>query len=343
MSKKTQPAPLRDYGAFGPDSIVWRIVTYPTSFTVAVQRTGAVEMLDPYTNAALVDTGSLNYRPAMRYQRTLQYTSTLIAGDSQMAVKAADMLMRIHKHIRGIEPQSKTPYDSLNPESQLWIHLTEWHSLLYCYETFSGKRLTKEEDEQYWAECRTAAIYQTIDPDTVPRNRAEATAYFDDMRPRLSGSENCQNIAQAILNIKGVNEQHGRVSKAIMWPLLKTMRPMTIATYPHWMRPVMGVRQGRIVDFAAIMTGRIVFNALAMAPKSMTAEVVRWLSPTTHSLVGGNLLGLEPENPVVVDPVDAWAAAGRPTPREQWLEMEPTRNQQTTTVKDDPSKLLSFH
>lgn len=335
-------APLRDYGAFGPDSVVWKVASYPTSTTIAFQRTVAVEVMEPFVAAAVTDTGSVQYRPAMRYQRTLQYTATLIFGDSQAAVKASDMLMRIHRRIRGTEPMTGATYDSLEPESQLWIHLTEWHSLLYCYELFGPGPLSVEEDEQYWAECRVAAIYQTIDPDRIPRNRAEASAYLDSMRPRLSGSEAAQTLARFIFNVETFNEDLGPASQLLMKPLLFGMKHMTIASCPRWMRPVMGLRQPRVVDMAAILTGRLFFRAIAAAPGSAQAAFLRWYAPMTYPIVAPALMDVTPENPVTVDPADAWAAAGRPTPREQWLEMVPTRGQQAPTTKDDPANLVSF-
>jgi uncharacterized protein (DUF2236 family) len=340
----TRPAlaRLRDYGAFGPDSVVWKVAAYPTSTTIAFQRTVAVEVMEPFVAAAVTDTGSVQYRPAMRYQRTLQYTATLIFGDSQAAVKASDMLMRIHRRIRGVEPMTGATYDSLEPESQLWIHLTEWHSLLYCYELFGPGPLSAEEDEQYWSECRTAAIYQTIDPDRIPRNRAEATAYLASMRRRLSGSEAAQTLARFIFDIDTFNEDLGPVSQVLMKPLLVGMKHMTIASCPRWMRPVMGIRQSRAVDIAAIAAGRILFRTLAAAPGSVQASFLGWYAPATYPIVAPALMGVTPEDPVVVDPGEAWAAAGRPTPREQWREMSPTRAQQTPTVKDDPANLLSF-
>lgn len=339
---RTTPRPLRDYGAFGPDSVVWKVASYPTSTTIAFQRTVAVEVMEPFVAAAVTDTGSVQYRPAMRYQRTLQYTATLIFGDSVAAVRASDTLMRIHRRIRGTEPMTGATYDSLEPESQLWIHLTEWHSLLYCYELFGPGPLSAEEDEQYWAECRTAAIFQTIDPDRIPRNRAEATAYLASMRPRLSGSEAAQTLARMIFNVDSFNEDLGPVSQALMKSLLFGMKYMTIASCPRWMRPVMGVRQPRVVDIAAVVAGRTLFRALAAAPGSVQAAFLGWYAPLAHPIVAPSLIGVEPENPVTVDPVDAWSEAGRPTPREQWLAMESNRSSQAPTGRDDAANLISF-
>ncbi|WP_232852017.1 oxygenase MpaB family protein [Nocardia acididurans] len=43
---------------------------------------------------------------------------------------------KIHSKAIGTEPYSGQPYDANDPASQLWIHLTAWHSILYAYEKY---------------------------------------------------------------------------------------------------------------------------------------------------------------------------------------------------------------
>lgn len=334
--------PQRDYGTFGPDSVVWKVASYPTSFTVAFARTVAVEVLEPFVMASIGDTQSVATRPALRYQRTLQYTATLIFGDSQGAVRAADTLMRIHRRIRGTEPMTGATYDALHPEGQLWIHLTEWHSLLYTYEILGPGRLSKEEDEQYWAECRRAAIFQTIDPERIPRNRAEASDYLETMRPRLAGSEAAQKTFQQILDFPVMNEDMSAATRGILRLSAPILRAATIATIPQWMRSVGGVRQSRIVDAAAILAARSAFAVLHRAPASLKSDMVRVIAPLAYPALAPAFLGLEPIDPRVVDPAEAWRTADRPTPRTQYLDMLATRTEVSVTRHDDPRSLLPF-
>ena len=87
----------------------------------------------------------------------------------------------------GIEPISGKRYSANNPESQLWIHVTGWHSALKARgtEVYGSGPLHPAEEDEYWAECAIAAELQTCDPADVPRNRAEVRACFDRVRPRL--------------------------------------------------------------------------------------------------------------------------------------------------------------
>ena len=45
--------PHEDYGFFGPDSVTWKVWTYPTSLTIGFQRAVVVEELDPALIAAV--------------------------------------------------------------------------------------------------------------------------------------------------------------------------------------------------------------------------------------------------------------------------------------------------
>ena len=109
-------------------------------------------------------------------------------GDTRSTAKAADVLVKIHSKAVGIEPLSGKPYDANDPQSQLWIHLTAWHSILYAYEKYGPGRLSAEEEAQYWHECAIGAELQTCDPADVPRSREGVRDYFEQMRPQLVGS-----------------------------------------------------------------------------------------------------------------------------------------------------------
>lgn len=55
MPRRPAPSPDRhdDYGFFGPDSVTWRVWSYPTSLTVGFQRAVVIEELDPHLIAAV--------------------------------------------------------------------------------------------------------------------------------------------------------------------------------------------------------------------------------------------------------------------------------------------------
>lgn len=336
--------PHRDYGLFGPDSVAWKVFSYPSTEFIGFQRTVVTEMFEPFLMAAVHDTQAVMRRPDLRYDRTLQYTSTVVFGDSEAVATAADVLMRIHRHIVGTEPISGQSYDANDPASQLWIHLTQWHSVLYAYETFGPGRLTVAEDRQYWAECARAAEMQTIDPGTVPRSRQEMRAYYARMRPVLAGTEVAQTTANHLLNASEHLLTNAPLPLRVLRPVLRRVfRSGTIATLPRWLRRMAGVRQGRVQDAAATVVLRVGLAVLVRSTR-LRLFAVRTISPQTLPVVAPILLDLPPADPVVVTPAQAWAAIGRPTAREQYTEQLAARVGTPTRAPVDPGAehLLTF-
>ena len=160
--------PHEDYGFFGPDSVTWKVWTYPTSVTIGFQRSVVIEELDPNLIAAVDATGDIFTRPRTRYDRTLRYFAMVALGDSRSATRASNMLVKVHAKAVGTDPLLGTSYDANDPHSQLWIHLTAWHSILYSYEKYGPGKLTEQEESRYWEECAVAAELQTCDPNDGP-------------------------------------------------------------------------------------------------------------------------------------------------------------------------------
>ena len=167
--------PLRstDNGFFGPESVSWKVWTSPTSL-IGFQRAVVLEHFDPPLAAAVADSGGIYDDPHGRLDQTLAYFLTVAVGDTRTAIQASEFLMRVHAKAIGVEPITGKRYSANNPDSQLWIHITGWHSVLKCYELYGPGRLSKADEDRYWAECRVAAELQTCDPADVP-TRAPAS------------------------------------------------------------------------------------------------------------------------------------------------------------------------
>lgn len=313
--------PHKDYGIFGPDSVTWKVFRYPTSFTVGFQRTVVTEMFEPFLLASVTATGAVKNRPAARYDRTLQYVATVAFADSDTVTKSADTLVDIHNYIRGIEPISGGSYDANDPEAQLWIHLTQWHSVLMAYEIFGPGKLSPAEEEQYWAECRRAAAFQTIDPDTVPRNRQEMRDYYARMRPRMAATEATQETVQHLLNASAfLMDGAPPFAKPFATIAKSLFKRATLATLPKWMRSLGGVQQNALLDTAAILAMRAMVRTLALLPDAVMLEMVHWASPGTAKIVAPIALDVQPVLAETVTPEQAWKNAGRPTPAVQYAQ-----------------------
>lgn len=343
MNSKNEVTPHEDYGFFGPGSVTWKVFSYPTALSIGFQRTVVTEMFEPFLLASVNDTGAVMTRPALRYDRTLQYMATIAFGDSRSVLKASDILVKIHTKVVGTEPMSGLPYDANDPEAQLWIHLTAWHSVLYTYEKFGPGKLTADEEAQYWEECARAAQFQTIDVETVPRSREQMRAYYARMRPVLAATEATQLHVEKLLD-----SASALLPDSAPWPLVQAsrliFRKATIASLPHWMRKMAGVRQSPVTDVVVTVLMRLAMR-LAAGSIALQRMLIRMSSPLTAPIADPILCRIPATNPVTWTPEQAREHYGMRSPGAQYAEIQAARAGWAVpahAARDGAEQLLAF-
>ncbi|AEF42837.1 oxygenase MpaB family protein [Hoyosella subflava] len=286
-----------DYGFFGPDSPTWKVWSHPTAL-IGFQRSVTLEHFDPFLTAAVADMEGIYRDPHGRLDRTLAYFLTVATADSKTAIRVSEHLMKVHAKATGIEPITGKRYSANNPASQLWIHVTGWHSVLKCYEMYGPGKLSAEEERRYWAECVIAANLQTCDPADVPSSREQVTEYFDRVRPTLCVSERAYEAMHYLL--------HTPRSKGILiWAASRIIAPATIATLPKWMRVSGGFDQPAIVDKAVVPLTRAAVR-VATIP-AVADRVLRVIAPMTGATLRQHRTASPPAQAEVVSPSDAKA------------------------------------
>jgi uncharacterized protein (DUF2236 family) len=312
--------PHQDYGFFGPDSITWRVWGYPTSLTIGFQRSVVIEELDPFLLAAVGATNKVRYQPRARYDRTLRYFATVAFGDTRSAIKASEILVKVHAKAVGIEPVSGNRYDANDPDSQMWIHLTAWHSILYAYEVYGPGPLTPADEARYWEECAVAAELQTCDPAEVPRSRDGIREYFQRVRPRLAASEATQAMMDHLLNAEVMFPPLPRIAAPGAWTANKVLRAATIATMPRWMRDLAGLRQSAVVDTAIRPWMKSQFRVVSSSARLQLA-LLGLISPQTRPVVEPVFRGVRPLREEILTPAQARERHESPRPVDLWAEI----------------------
>ncbi len=293
-----QDASIRreDYGFFGPDSPSWKVWASPTSL-IGFQRSVVLEHFDPYLAAAVADSAGIYTDPSGRLDRTLAYFLTVAVADGRTAVAVSDALMRIHARAKGVEPITGSRYSANNPEAQLWIHLTGWHSVLKCYERYGPGRLSPEEETRYWAECRVAAELQTCKPSDVPASRDAVRQYFADVRSRLCTSEHADRAMHYLLYTprdKGLR----------LWAGSRILAPAAIATLPKWMRHMGNLNQPTAVDAAVTPIARAWVRAMSANNFGPMLAVARQIAPETAEVLAQHLAAGRPAHERTTTPAE---------------------------------------
>jgi uncharacterized protein (DUF2236 family) len=271
-----------DYGFFGPDSPSWQVWTAPTAL-LGFQRSVVLEHFDPFLAAAVADMYGIYSDPRGRLDRTLAYFLTVAVADGRTAIEASEILMRVHAKATGIEPISGQRYSANNPASQLWIHVTGWHSVLKCYEMYGPGPLSAEREQRYWDDCVVAAELQTCKPSDVPNSRAQVREYFAEVRPRLCSSERAERAMHYLLRTP---RAQGKFS---LWAGSRLMARSTIATLPRWMRQMGRFEQSAAVDRAILAPTRAAIRATG-SPRAKLA-ILRGYAPMTGGVLRQHLYG----------------------------------------------------
>lgn len=310
--------PMRDHGFFAKDSVARRVWIYPSSFLIGFSRAVTIEHLDPHLAAAVIASGQVKQRTPLRFDRTMQYFATVLYGDAQSVLKSSDILMKVHSRAIGTDPVTGQQFAANNPESQKWIHLTAWHSILISYEMFGPGKLSEEEELEYWRECAVAASFQTIDVDTLPRTRAEVAQYFEEFRPKMVVSEGMLDMFDFLVDM-----QLSSLPTWVPWNIRWTVNTFTsravLATMPQWMREMGGRPQGRLTDLAAIAALKPILFAIHHSGPLKTA-IVRKMTPRTFPIVAPYVFGIAPDADRTWGVKEARAEFGFRAPREIWAD-----------------------
>ena len=286
-----------DYGFFGPDSPSWKVWASPTAL-IGFQRAVVLEHFDPFLAAAVADSAGIYTNPSGRLDRTLAYFLTVAVADGRTAIEVSDALMRIHARAKGIEPITGSRYSANNPDAQLWIHITGWHSVLKCYEQYGPGPPSPAEESRFWVESRIAAELQTCKPSDVPTSRDEVRQYFADVRSRLCTSEHADRAMHYLLHTprdRGVR----------LWAGSRVLAPAAIATLPKWMRRMGNFDQPVAVDTAVAPIARAWVRALSINNFRPMLAVARRIAPETADVLTLHLTAAAPARQATITPAEA--------------------------------------
>ncbi|WP_291480466.1 oxygenase MpaB family protein [Corynebacterium sp.] len=334
-----------DEGFFGPDSVAWKVWKFPGAALQGFARAVTIEHLDPDLVAAVDASGQVIKRTPIRYDRTMEYFAAVLAADAQTVIRMSDILMRVHDRSYGVNPVTGNHYEANKPSSQLWIHVTAWHSILYVYEKFGPGKLSRDEENEYWAQMKIAAQFQPIDLDDVPRTRGEVQAYLDSWREKLSASE------AAVFNIDHILDGFETIEPDLPKWLQKLGRPLLrrsiIATYPRWMRSMMGLKESsKVMDTLSIAAWKPIYKILSASP-TLFLWLVKRICPRALRYYVPILLKEPAETPRVYTPEVARRMFGNPlTPLEQREELLKKRQQgtgQKAYEHNHDDEILEFH
>lgn len=238
-----------DHGLLGPRSVAWRVLGHPASL-VGGMRALMIQALHPLAMAGVAQHSDYQDRPLDRLRQTAYYVTATAFGDTATAKAAADRVRRVHRVVHGIDPVTGKPYSADDPDTQIWVHCTEWHSMLAAYRVFADTALTPDEENRYLAEGRIIGSLLGTPKDRVPASLDEYRAYFADVRPQLCLSEHSRRAINFV-----INPPLHRETFHLQGPI-RLFGAAAVATVPGHLRAMAGIERPWAVDAAAITAVR---------------------------------------------------------------------------------------
>jgi uncharacterized protein (DUF2236 family) len=245
-----------DYGLLGPDSVAWQVLSRPGGL-VGGLRALMLQALHPLAMAGVAQHSDFRRRPLDRLERTSMYVIAAVYGDTATAHRTAAIVKAIHKKVHGIDPVTGRAYSAEDPETQLWVHCTIWHSLLVSYRVFGGT-LTADEEDRYIAEGVPIAELIGLPGGMVPASIADMRQYFASMDSQLCMSPDARAAIDFVLNPPLTRE-------LLVHQLpIRLFARAALALMPRHVRSMAGLQGSRLIDAAAISALRPIVASIAI-------------------------------------------------------------------------------
>src|SRR5436190_206181 len=174
---------MGDVGFFGPQSVTWR-VNREGVLLVGGGAALVLQVAHPLVAAGVAEHSNYREDPWGRLYRTLDLTTQIVFGDSEMAKEGSERLHRIHSRVQGVttEPGGRfpagTPYEANDPELLMWVHATLVDTSILVYDRYVT-RLTIAERERYYLEQKRLGEAFGVPLDRQPATYADFNEYVD--------------------------------------------------------------------------------------------------------------------------------------------------------------------
>ncbi|MBR0811207.1 DUF2236 domain-containing protein [Bradyrhizobium diazoefficiens] len=168
-------------GAFGPDTVTWRIDREAVIF-LGAGRALLLQLAHPWVAAAIAEHSRTLADPIGRFHRTFDIVFAMVFGSLDRALLSSRQLHRRHGMIVGEMPETVGPfaagsrYCANDIPSLRWVHATLVESALMAHDLVLPP-LSAVERERYWTENRLFGALFGLTADDLPADWSGFTAY----------------------------------------------------------------------------------------------------------------------------------------------------------------------
>ena len=255
---------MDDLGYFGPHSVTWRVHADPMQWVGGV-RALFLLALHPLVMAGVDQHSTYRQDPIGRLQRTGDYLGAVTFGTREQADRAAARVRGVHRRVRGVEPESGTPYWAPDPELMLWVHCGEIDSFLTIGRR-AGVPVSAADADRYVAEQVTAAELVGIPRELAPSSVAELDDYFVRTRPALRVTAAARETARFLFVPPMPALVQVATPARAVWA---SAAGLAFASLPRWARRLYGLPGLPTTDLGTSVTLRWLRLASSVLPATI--------------------------------------------------------------------------
>jgi len=198
----------RDTGLFGPGSLTWR-VNREGSLLIGGGAAAILQVAHPLVAAGVGEHSRYQTDPWGRLYRTLDLTTKITFGSTEVADKAARAIQMAHKRVQGTTPwdagrfPAGTPYNANDPVLQMWVHATLVATSITVYTRWVGP-LSIADQRRFYEEQKTMGEAFGVPRDMQPDTLADFWDYYDEMlaSDALASTPVLHEVTESILHPK---------------------------------------------------------------------------------------------------------------------------------------------
>jgi uncharacterized protein (DUF2236 family) len=233
---------MGDAGLFGPGSLTWRV----NREGVLLLGGGAaltLQVAHPLVAAGVAEHSNYREDPWGRLYRTLDLTTKIVFGSTEVAEEASQRIKHVHGRVKGVTKEdggrypAGTEYDARDPELLMWVHATLVRTSLDVYTRYVGP-LSIAEQRGYYEEQKLLGEKFGIPRDRQPEDYAAFNDYFAAMlaSDRIAVTDALRDVVDATLRPE---------LPFLLRPLLEALNVATVGLLPEPLRAELGLRWTR--------------------------------------------------------------------------------------------------
>lgn len=196
-----------------PDSVAWRVHGDVTTMMVGGIAALLLQMLHPAALAGVWDHSDFEADMLGRLRRTARFIAITTYADQSDGAAIIERVKRIHDQVDGTLPDGTT-YSANDPATLAFVHVAGAICFLDAYIRFVEPRMTRANQDRYFAEV--AGIASALGADPVPNDRTSADALLQRFRPALRADPRTAHIRRLILEASPSHPAAAPVQNLVM-------------------------------------------------------------------------------------------------------------------------------